>query len=164
VAAHRAQGGKTLRLAIDLLLGVSIFIVASLLARAAMDRAQLRSEVNYAVSEARALYEGLQRYHERNGAYPATYAGPRFDPATLDPLRKKGYYKGGLLSVLLDRRVDAYDSPDDQGLNHEFWVEMTLARDPSIRFLVAHSDDAPLGDGQWVDGVFVVRDGELEAR
>ena len=39
---------------------------------------------------------------------------------------------------------------------------MTLKRDPSIRLLVARSDDAPLSGGVWLDGVFIYRDGRLE--
>ena len=64
--------------------------------------------------------------------------------------------------VLLNGRIDVYQSPDDQGLNQEFWLEMTLERDPSIRLLVTHSDDAPLSGGVWLDGVFVYRNGKLE--
>ena len=78
------------------------------------------------------------------------------------PLSRRGYYKGGITQFLLNQRIDAYDSPDDKGNNREFWVEMTLKRDPSIRFLVAHSDDAPLGGGVWRDGVFIYRGGKLE--
>ena len=46
-------------------------------------------------------------------------------------------------------------------LNDEFWLEMSLESDPSIRFLVVRSDDAPLGGGRWREGAFVYRDGEL---
>lgn len=151
-----------LRGAIDLILLLSIVFIGGLIARSAMDSARRQSELKYAVSEARTLHEGLTRYRERNGSYPNAFTTPRFEPETLEPLRRKGYYDGGILTVLQAGRVDAYDSPDDEGLNREFWIEMTLAGDPSVRILVASSDDAPLSDGTWSDGVFVYRDGVLE--
>ena len=81
---------------------------------------------------------------------------------TLDPLARRGYYRGVMLAKLTNNRADAYDSPDDKGRNREFWLEMTLAMDPSVRILVAKSDDAPLSGGRWVEGVFIYRNGELE--
>ena len=41
---------------------------------------------------------------------------------------------------------------------------MSLARDPAVRVLVARSDDAPMCGGEWCDGVFVFRNGNLEAQ
>jgi hypothetical protein len=38
---------------------------------------------------------------------------------------------------------------------------MTLDFDPTVRFLVADSDNAPLGGGNYMDGVFMYRDGTL---
>jgi hypothetical protein len=94
--------------------------------------------------------------------FPNAWAEPGFDEVTLDPLRQGGHYAGLVNSKLLDGRIDAYDSPDETGENAEYWLEMTLARDPSIRFVVARSDDAPLGGGRWLDGAFIYRDGSLE--
>jgi len=158
-----SKGTKILRGAIDLILLLSIVFIGGLTIRSAMDSARSQSELSYAVAEAQVLYDGLIRYRERNHAFPNSYADPRFEPDTFEPLRRKGYYDGGISTVLHSGRVDAYDSPDDQGLNHEFWIEMTLASDSSVRLLVARSDDAPLSDGEWVEGVFVYRAGELEA-
>jgi hypothetical protein len=72
-----------------------------------------------------------------------------------------GYYDGRVASKLVGGQLDGYDSPDDAGLNQEFWVEMTLVYDPSIRFLVADSNDAPLGGGDYFDGIYLFRDGVL---
>jgi hypothetical protein len=74
----------------------------------------------------------------------------------------RGYYHGAIDAFLLNGRVDGYDAPDDQGPDHEFWMEMTLASDPSVRILIARSDNAPSSRGTWIDGVFVWRDGKLE--
>ena len=160
--SEKSRNATILRNAIDAILMLSIVFIGGLTIRSATDSARRQAELKYAVSEARTLYASFTRYHERNQVYPNAYAAPRFDLETLDPLRRKGYYDGGILSVLQSGRVDAYESPDDSGLNQEFWVEMTFAGDPSIRILVARSDDAPLSGGDWVEGVFVYRDGTQE--
>jgi hypothetical protein len=128
----------------------------------AIRRSRAREQVAAVAPEARALYSALRKYRERNGSYPDEHANPPFDPVTFEPLRRRGYYHGAIGRYLLDGHVDAYDAPDDQGPNREFYLEMTLVSDPSIRILIARSDDAPLGRGNWTDGVFVVQGGKLE--
>jgi len=147
---------------LNLLLTTALIAVVCLSLVEATRSANLEADLRIARTEAEALQQALQAYHERHGSYPNSHASPRIDEGTLDPLRRRGYYTGHINSVLLNGRVDAYQSPDDQGLNQEFWVEMTLKRDPSIRLLVARSDDAPLSGGVWLDGVFIYRDGRLE--
>jgi len=144
-----------------LLLAGIVFFCGEILATA-VRKANLRADVRIVAQEAQTLYEAFEAYHERNRVYPAAYLGRSFDTDSLDPLRRRGYYRGTITARLLDTRVDAYDSPDDRGLNQEFWLEMTLQSEPSIRFLVVRSDDAPLGGGKWLDGVFVYRGGQLE--
>ena len=39
---------------------------------------------------------------------------------------------------------------------------MTLKRDPGIRLVIARSDDAPIADGEWLDGAYLYRGGRLE--
>ncbi len=63
---------------------------------------------------------------------------------------------------LVGGKADAYDSPDDLGPNQEFWIEVTLVLDPTIRFVVANSNDAPLGGGQWLDGIYMYKNGILQ--
>jgi hypothetical protein len=147
----------------DGVLALALCYMLYLIGSAAVESANTRAELRVVQNEAATLYDAFNRYNERNHGYPATYTESHFDPRTLNPLRKRGYYRGTLASHLLDRQVDAYDSPDDLGPNREFWVEMTLHSDPSVRILVARSDDAPLGGGAWREGVFVFRDGELES-
>lgn len=148
----------------DGFLALTLCYMVYLIASAAVDTASARTELRVLTNEAELLYEAFARYNERNHGYPPTYTGSRFDLETLDPLRKRGYYRGSLTSHVLNHRVDAYDSPDDLGPNREFWIEMSLRSDPSVRVLVARSDDAPLGGGTWHEGVFVLRDGVLERR
>ena len=66
-----------------------------------------------------------------------------------------------VVGELLNGQADAYDSPDDNGLNQEFWLELTLRYDPSVRFLIADSDNSPLGGGDYYDGIYLFRDGVL---
>lgn len=146
----------------EALLLIAIICVLSLIVAPAIRSSQVKADLRVMEIEANTLYEAFEAYYEQHRAYPNAYAHPGLEPDTLDPLSMRGYYKGHIIKLLLNRRIDAYDSPDDQGNNREFWVEMTLASDPSIRFLVARSDDAPLGGGRWRDGVFIHRGGVLE--
>jgi hypothetical protein len=152
------------RAVVDGFLAIALCYMMFLITTAAVDAANERTELRLLTDEAETLYQAFGRYNERNHGYPSTYTGSRFDVATLDPLRKRGYYRGSLTSHLLNHRVDAYDSPDDLGPNREFWLEMSLRSDPSVRVLVARSDDAPLGGGTWREGVFIFQDGVLEQR
>ena len=153
---------KIMRWTADLALAAATVYMLGLIGAAAIESANKRAGIRIVSNEARSIYESLHRYYQRNRAYPNAYAEPGFELDTFEPLRRRGYYTGQVTQHLALGRIDAYDSPDDQGLNREFWIEMTLRQDPSIRFLVASSDDAPLGGGAWHDGAFIYRDGKLE--
>ena len=148
---------------IDAVLAAALLYMVYLIGSSAVDAANRRSQLRLLVAESQTLYDAMHTYSERNHGFPATYSESSFDPETFDPLRKRGYYKGSISTHLYHSRADAYDSPDDLGPNREFWVELSLKSDPSVRVLVARSDDAPLGGGSWRDGVFVYRDGVLES-
>ena len=148
--------------AIDLLLLLAWIAAVVCLIVSLLHSSDLKAQRQATEKEARRLYTAFVEFYERTGEYPNAYAGIRFDPESLDPLRRRGYYGGHLPNRLLQHRVDGYDSPDDRGLNQEFWLEMTLADDLSTRYVVARSDNAPLGGGKWLDGVYVSRRGRLE--
>jgi hypothetical protein len=93
--------------------------------------------------------------------YPFAANSPQFQLDTFEPLGSMGYHRGGASARMLGARADGYDSPDDQGDNREFWLEYSLAYDPSVRFVVADSDNAPLSGGQYIDGIYIYRDGVL---
>jgi hypothetical protein len=139
------------------------FLIFNWLSLAAAVRASNReAEIRIVARQAVELNAAFEKYYQRHREYPRAYTGRAFEVETLDPLFSRGYYRGVIASRLRDHRADAYDSPDDQGPNQEFWLEMTLAEDPSIRILLARSDDAPLGGGRWYEGAFLYRDGALE--
>ena len=147
---------------VDLMILTGILATSWPVLKATTAKAGLEGEIRIVSKEARELYEAFERFYGFYRAYPNAYSEAAFAEDSLDPLSSRGYYRGSLPAQLRGQRIDAYDSPDDRGLNQEFWVEMTLERDPSVRFLVARSDDAPLASGEWVEGAFVFRDGELE--
>jgi hypothetical protein len=88
--------------------------------------------------------------------YPST-AGLQ----TFEPLVTEGYYDGRIFSRLENDEADGYGSPDDGGMNQEYWMEFTLKVDPSIRFLIADSDNSLLGGGDFFDGIYMFKDGAL---
>ena len=156
------EKGSAVRTMLNLVLLATFMTFAGLLLAEGVESANMTADLKLVAREADELYAAFESYFERHLEYPNAYAGNVFELETLDPLAKRGYYRGVLLAKMRGARADAYDSPDDKGRNREFWVEMTLAQDPSIRILVAKSDDAPLSGGRWVEGAFIFRDGDLE--
>jgi type II secretory pathway pseudopilin PulG len=158
----KSRAGRIWNAAFDLLLLAAVICMLSLIAAPVFHASQVKADLRLVTVEARALYGAFDAYYEQHRSFPNCYVQPSLAADTLDPLRKRGYYRGHLTRFLMNHRIDAYDSPDDRGLNREFWVEMTLKNDHSIRFLVARSDDAPMGGGLWRDGVYVLKGGVLE--
>lgn len=159
--ARSDKRGRAAMALIDAILFAVFIALCFQLASPAIRAARYRDQDQAVGREARAIYDAFLKYRERNGEFPDEHADPAFDPATFEPLRRRGYYDGAIGGLVANGRIDACDAPDDQGPNREFWIEMTLATDPSVRILIAKSDDAPLGRGNWVDGAFIVRDGKM---
>jgi prepilin-type N-terminal cleavage/methylation domain-containing protein len=126
-----------------------------------MQSAMLRAHVGAMATDARAIHDAFKQHYIDNNLYPNAIDPPAFELDTFEPLVGMGYYDGRVASKLLGMAADAYDSPDDLGNNQEFWLELTLAADPSVRFLVADSDDAPLSGGADMDGIYFYRNGVL---
>jgi prepilin-type N-terminal cleavage/methylation domain-containing protein len=126
-----------------------------------MRDAMTRAHISAAATDAKAIYVAFKRFHVDNSMYPYASNDPAFQLDSFEPLVSMGYYDGRLSSRLIGGAADAYDSPDDSGANQEFWLEVTLAYDPTVRFLIADSDDAPLAGGGYYDGIFLFRNGSL---
>jgi prepilin-type N-terminal cleavage/methylation domain-containing protein len=152
------QRGFTL---IELLIVVAIIGILMGIAVPMLHRAVIRAEISAIGAEAKTLYTAFSQHFIDQDNYPNASNAPAFKLDTFEPLVTFGYYNGKLMSKLQSRQADAYDSPDDQSSNHEFWLEMTLRRDPSIRFLVADSDNAPLSGGKYMNGIFLYQNGVL---
>ena len=152
------EGGFTL---VELLAVVAVIGILSTIAVASVQWALLKSHVAAAASEAKVLYGAFTRFAIDNNNYPYAQTSPSFQLDTFEPLRSMNYYNGNLAKRLRNGRADAYDSPDDNGLNNEFWLVMTLEADPSVQLLVCNSNDTPLGGNAWLDGVYLYHNGVL---
>lgn len=142
---------------IELMVVVVIVGILAALAQAGYSKLRLRAEVVSVAAECRMLYTTFEVYAAENGRYPNATSNPTFQLDTFEPLE----YAGNLQSHLVGHKADAYDSPDDQGSNKEFWLVMTLAADPSIRFVIASSDNAPGASGTWLEGVYEIKNGQV---
>ena len=147
---------------IEILIVFAIVAVLVAIAIPELHRARVKAETGALAGDGRSLYSAFRQYYIDHGQYPNATSAPAFDVVTFEPLRSDRYYNGNMTRALVGGRADAYDSPDDLGANQEFWIEVTLVLDPSIRFVVADSNDAPLGGGQWLDGVYLFRNGVLQ--
>ena len=146
---------------VELLVVVAIIAVLMGIMIPMMQSAMLRAHVGAMASDSRIIQMAFKQYFLDFDMYPNSVDAPVFELDTFEPLVNLGYYDGNVVQRLEGLSADAYDSPDDVGINQEFWVEMTLDFDPTVRFLVADSDNAPLGGGNYMDGVFMYRDGTL---
>jgi len=152
------QKGFTL---VEVLIVMAIIAVLVAITIPMMHDALLKAHISAAATDAKAIYVAFKRYHMDNHMYPNASTPPTFQLDTFEPLVSMQYYDGRIATRLLHDRADAYDSPDDQGANQEFWLEFSLAYDPTVRFLISDSDDSPLGGGNYYDGFYLFRDGVM---
>jgi prepilin-type N-terminal cleavage/methylation domain-containing protein len=155
---RRRDSGFTI---IELLIVVGIIGVIAAIAIPNLREAIIKAEVRAAYAEGRQLLDSFVRYYTDYNMYPNANSDPAFNITTYDPLRSLRYYNGDLNKKLLNGEADAYDSPDDRGLNQEFWLEGSLHVDPTIRIVVADSDNAPTSGGVPLNGVYFYRNGEM---
>ena len=148
---------------LELLVVVAIIGVLMAIAIPLMQSAMLRAHVGAMASNSRVIFNAFQRYRIDFNMYPNSVNPPAFELDTFEPLVSLDYYDGHVLSKLEAGQADGFDSPDDEGINQEFWLEMTLAYDPSVRFLVVDSDNAPLAGGAHLAGVYLYKNGVLHS-
>lgn len=159
-SATTARAGFTL---VELMI---VTVVIALLASIAIPKFRgvlVRAHVTSVVADGKLLFTGFQEFRSQNYGFPNATSNPAFNLTTFDPLRSMEFYQGNMLERLNNGQADAYNSPDDEGPNHEFWVLLTLRIDPSYQVVVASSDDAPMGGGDWMEGVYTFQDGVLIA-
>lgn len=154
---RRSERGFSL---VELLVTLAVLAVITAIALPMYREALLRAHISSGLNDARSMHIAFKRYHVDHSAYPDD--GP-FDLVTFEPLVSLGYYDGRVGTRLLNDQIDAYDAPDDLGANQEYWVEFTLAFDPTVRFLVSDSDDSPLSGGAGhYDGIYLYKNGVLQ--
>jgi prepilin-type N-terminal cleavage/methylation domain-containing protein len=147
---RNSQAGFSL---LELLIVVATIAVLMAIAIPSFKDALLRANTTSLSADARAIYVAVEQYYIDNNSYPAT---ADFALGNLDPLSSMNYYTGNVQTRLAAGQADGY-----LGTGDEFWLEMTLAFDPSIRFLVANSQNAPMAGGTFHDGAFLYVDGIL---
>lgn len=140
---------------IELLIAIAIIAILTTVAVPYMLSYTKRAHYASALTECKKVYVAFLDYYLQNNMFPYASTSPSFQLNTFSPLD----YQGNIFSKLVGNKADAYDSPDDKGVNQEFWLQMTLAADTSVQFLVSFSDNAALAPGQWLEGVSVFRDG-----
>ena len=145
---------------LELLMVVGIIGVLAAIAIPILREAVVKAQVRAVVSEGRTVHTAFKTYYLDHDQYPDQGAGAgTFDLASFDPLTSGGYYEGAVGQRLVNRQPDAYGAPD---ASQEFYLEMTLKIDTTKRFLVADSDDSPLGGGasKAYDGVYAFDNGQ----
>ena len=142
---------------IEILIVLVIIAVLVAIAIPQLHNARVRAQSGAVIADVRSVYTAFKQYQIDNSAYYDAFALDTFEP-----LRSEGAYRGNINLYLASGQADAFDNPDDQGTNQEFWIELTLRNDPAVRFLVADSDDAPLSGGVWLDGVYKFQNGVLQ--
>ena len=152
-----SRGGERGFSLVELLIAVATIAVLMAIAIPQLQDARVRSEARAIFSDLRTVHTAFKQYYLDHGAYPEQ--GGAFDLAKFTPLDSEGYYRGLVTARMIDSQADAYDAPDDEGTNQEFWLELTMKRKTSFRFLVCDSDDAPLGGGTAFDGVYAFESG-----
>ncbi len=146
---------------VELLVVVAIIAVLMGITIPLMQGAMLRAHVGAMASDARIVHNAFKQHFIDFDMYPNSTDPPAFDLVTFEPLVGEGYYDGRIVGRLENGAADGYDSPDDQGINQEYWIELTLDFNPSVRFLLADSDDAPLSGGDYMDGIYLYKNGVL---
>lgn len=122
--------------------------------------AQRQAREQSLVADCRHLFDALTRYYVDNGAYPSE---SDLDTQTLSPLSTEEYFTaaGPFTQKLVGNRLYFYLAPDVDGADQQFIVVTRHADDPSIIVAVV-STDIIEEDGDWIEGVYVITEEDLE--
>jgi prepilin-type N-terminal cleavage/methylation domain-containing protein len=135
-----------------------VIAIVGILAAIAVPVAQTyinKSHYTAALIECKELYNAFIAFYATNDQFPNATSTPKFDLVTFSPLE----YDGHVTERMVGQKAEVYDSPDDRGPNQEFYVRMVFARDPTVQFVVANSDNVDIEPGVQLNGVFVYRNG-----
>ena len=160
-AARRQQEeGFTL---IELMVVVMIISLASAIAVPALQSATDKARRNAMIADGRVLYDAFMTYHVDEGHFPPESGPDGFDRQTLDPLAREGYYPiaQAFLGKLAGNGVLLYLAPNISSPDSEFIAVMRADYDRNVVVVVAHTRIIHAA-GQFLDGVYLITNGELE--
>ena len=145
---------------IELMIVVVIVGLISATAIPIFDDALRKSHQAALRADCGTLYRAFMTYRFDNNKFPSE---ADFDLDTLDPLYSEGYFSGAqaFTSKLQNGRVLIYLAPDVGGADTQFIVVTRSAFDPRDIFVVVYTNFIA-ATGGWVDGVFLLDDGDLE--
>ena len=172
---QKNQKGFTL---IELIVVTTILTVLAAIAIPQYVSFKEKGEIASMVSDCRSLYRAFVIFYLEHEEYPYALTANEFlfDKQTFKPLTVSGLMGGvpfdisieGFWDRLSGREAEKFDSPDDTlGSNQEFYVVLPWAKDPTIKFVVAASDNVVYADGtsvdggNWIDGVYITRGGTI---
>jgi type II secretory pathway pseudopilin PulG len=144
---------------IELMIVALIVVLLAAIAVPLYTDALRKSRGNALMVELHHVYDAMMRYHADYGSFPSEDA---FDEETLAPLSTLGYFDNaeGLVSKLDGNQVMLYLAPDADGPDSHFVLLTRHAADPEIIVVAVHTD-VIAATGGWVDGVYVIDDGDL---
>ena len=102
---------------IELVIVIAIIGILAAVAVPAMLSYTNRAHYAVALSGCKEVYRAFFNFYIENDKFPNATSSPAFQLNTFSPLD----YQGNIFSKLVNNQADAYDSPDDQGNNQEFF-------------------------------------------
>lgn len=169
------QKGFTL---LELIVVCTILGVLALISIPQYNSLREKGERTSILSDCGSIYRMFVVSYVENDRYPNATAGDYiFNLNTLYPLTDSTYM-GGIkpeidipffLKKFQNDKAEDFDSPDIiPGDNQKFYLILAWKKDPSLKYVVAQSDDVFYGDGStkvdngnWIDGVFATKGGEI---
>ena len=151
IRLHRQQGFTL----VELMVVIAIVALLATIAVPTSKHYVTKSHYTAALVECKELYNAFIAFYAANDMFPNASSSPKFDLVTFSPLE----YEGTVTQRMVGQQAEVYDSPDDTGNNQEFYVRMVFAHDPSVQFVVAHSDNVDIEPGVRLNGVFIYRNG-----
>ena len=169
------QQGFTL---LELLVVVAIIGVLAVIAIPQYAAYREKVEKSSVVSDCRTLFRGFILYYMEWNSFPLTAleaANPAdaFKLNTLEPVTNPADIGGMSLGINVPRlmgrfaggQAEIYDSPDAD--DQTFFLVFPWLSDPSLKLIIAQSDNVTYGDGtpvdfgNWIDGVYFSKGGNV---
>lgn len=156
-AKPRAERGVSL---LEVMIVMAILFLLASIAIPLYANALRQAREKALVSDCRLFFDALTRYYVDNGAYPSE---SDLDTRTLSPLSTDQYFTGvtAFTGKLEGNKLYYYLAPDVDGADQQFLVVTRHINDPSIMVAIV-STDIINDDGDWIEGVFVISEEDLE--